>query len=364
MQVMWRGARPLRALFIGLAACGDVSAGPSPSRATAFERAQSPPAIVSTNGRSVVDQASAGSCARAPEGTLACEGKAIVRCDGRGGALVALETCRSIERCSEGVCVPDCPDGEVYIPGTGPEGFWMGKGHGAFGFGAFRSGQRSKGVGDAPHRVILTKPFCIDQTEVTAKEMVPCVDVGKCREPKRTDEWSTYPQKLHHPVNMVDWTTATAYCAFAGKSLPTEAQWEWAATGGDGRPWPWGEAPPNCERADFTEGDLPRPAGDTGCHGGGPSPVGSHPLGAIPWPDGPVHDLAGNVWEWVRDSYEPYRGVDEIDPVHDNPAINMRVVRGGGWNRSALGIKTSFRGGAIVGYAVPGLGFRCVRNAE
>jgi formylglycine-generating enzyme required for sulfatase activity len=144
--------------------------------------------------------------------------------------------------------------------------------------------------------------------------------------------------------------------------LPTEAQWEWAATGGDGRKWAWGNEPATCEHADFTEGILRTPSSDDGCQGGGTSPVGSHPKGDRILPTGRIHDLSGNVWEWCLDNHLPYRPEPETDPVHFEGDTGAHVVRGGGWNRSANGIVTHYRAGSIYSYQVPGLGFRCVRN--
>ena len=117
-----------------------------------------------------------------------------------------------------------------------------------------------------------------------------------------------------------------------------------------------------CERADYTPGVLPTPSGDAGCHGGGPSRVGSHPSGDRVWPSGHLHDMAGNVWEWCLDNYRPYTGKSEVDPLHLDSDTAVHVVRGGGWNRSADGIRVAFRGGARYDYWVPGLGFRCVHN--
>ena len=74
--------------------------------------------------------------------------------------------------------------------------------------------------------------------------------------------------------------------------------------------------------------------------------------------------MGGNVWEWCLDNYKPYSGKDEVDPLHLESDTSAHVVRGGGWNRSADGIRTAFRGGARYDYWVPGLGFRCVRNPE
>ena len=274
------------------------------------------------------------------------------------------KTCLSIEKCEAGQCVPACPTGEVYVPPTPPEGFTLGRGKIGYGFGKLKGGTPANGIADAPHKVILTKPFCMDATEVTVRAIVKCVQEQGCRPPAITDRWSTYPKKLDYPVNMVEWDIARDHCEKQGQSLPSEAQWEWAATGGDGRDWPWGNETPNCEYADFTEGSLPSPGGDAGCHGGGPSAVGTHRKGDKIWPNGPIHDLAGNVWEWTLDSYVRFPTETETDPVHLIAGNLTHVVKGGGWNRSHRGIMTWFRGAAIHTYKVPGLGFRCVRNPK
>jgi formylglycine-generating enzyme required for sulfatase activity len=236
------------------------------------------------------------------------------------------------------------------VPPTGPTGFTM--------------GANVSVKTDTPHRVVLTKPFCMDATEVTVHAYQQCVDAGRCDLPRAIGKWQTYPTQADYPVNKVNWKQAKSYCEFRAESLPTEAQWEWAATGGDGRKWPWGDEPPDCTRADYTPSLLPSPSGDAGCHGGGPSAVGSHPAGDKVWRmDGrAIHDLAGNLWEWCLDNYMPYTGKDETDPLHLVTELGVHVVRGGGWNRSARGILSAFRGGAVFGYQVPGLGFRCVRN--
>jgi formylglycine-generating enzyme required for sulfatase activity len=215
---------------------------------------------------------------------------------------------------------------------------------------------------DPPHRVVLTQPFCMDATEVTVKAYKACVDAGSCEKPTPWGIWRNYPTHSDHPVNKVDWKHAKAFCEAHGKTLPSEAQWEWAATGGDGRKWPWGNERPTCKHGDLTPGILEGPASDDGCHGGGTSPVATHPDGDRIWPDGRIHDLAGNVWEWVLDNYQPYPGNREVDPVHLRVPDGVHALRGGGWNRSGAGVRTQFRGGAAVDYRVPGVGFRCVRN--
>lgn len=221
---------------------------------------------------------------------------------------------------------------------------------------------------DKPHTVVLTKAFCMDETEVTAGAYAVCVQSGRCEEPGKWDPFATYPRFPDHPINMVDWKQAKHYCELLGKSLPTEAQWEWAASGGRQQDWPWGDHMPSCadNLLDFTPGGAPKwaPGGDVGCRGGGTSPVKSFAGGAAVWPSGKLFDIVGNVWEWTLDLAVPYSPEPQTDPVvlkAANPATIVRVVRGGAWNRSALGCTTWFRGEAVEGYRVPGLGFRCVR---
>ena len=333
-------------------ASASAAAPPLPPVSAPAPPAGSAPAITS------------GPCHGKAPGAHACDGARLVRCDDAAGGTSLVATCLDIERCdaASGKCEPSCPEGEVYIPPTGPAGFKMGRGMSAFGFGNRKSQNTGHGSADTPHKVVLTRPFCIDANEVTAAQIVACVKEKGCPEPSRADRWATYPKKPDYPANMIDWTKSKFFCEANGKSLPTEAQWEWAATGDDGRKWPWGNEEPDCERTDFTRETLVSPGGDSGCHGGGPSKVGAHPKGDKVWPTGNIHDLAGNVWEWVLDSYVPYSGASEVDPVHIVAGAGNKVVRGGGWNRSARGILTAFRGGAIITYQVPGLGLRCVRN--
>jgi formylglycine-generating enzyme required for sulfatase activity len=234
----------------------------------------------------------------------------------------------------------------VWIPPTSADGFVMGKG--------------IKGE----HRVVLTHGFCMDANEVTVREYTRCIEAGACREPWRGDPWSTYPAKLDEPVNMVSWTKSHAYCVWAGGRLPSEAEWEWAATGPDQTTYPWGNEPePSCEYVDYTKYGAPKWAAgaDVGCGGGGPSPVGTHPKGDKVWPGGNLHDMAGNVWEWVEDSFIPYSTDPQTDPVVRQDS-SVHGIRGGGWNRSYAGMVVTYRGAATFTYQVPALGVRCVRG--
>src|SRR4029078_11346889 len=214
--------------------------------------------------------------------------------------------------------------GEVYIPRTSPEGFLMGRGYlSRDGYAKFGKGHLPDS--DIPHRVVLTRPFCMEATEVSVRMLAPCVASGECKPPHVGRNFVTFPALEDHPVNSFSWPEAKAFCERSGKSLPTEAQWEWAAGGGEGHLYPWGDEPATCERADYTPGVLPRPSADAGCHGGGPSKVGSHPAGDRVWPTGHLHDMAGNVWEWCLDNYRPSSGKSEGDPLHLDRDISTHI---------------------------------------
>ncbi len=311
----------------GLLACQAAPDGDAASLSSSSAR---PPDSAAPAGSTATSSAAAAASAKAAD--KPCE-----------------PSCHSIELCQDGACVPACPDGEVYVPATGTDGFVLG--------GGLPNRQAAWA-----HKVILSKPFCMDSTEVTVAAYEKCVDAGACEAARTWGVWINYPKKRDHPVNKVHWNHGKTYCEWRKQSLPSEAQWEWAATGGDGRKWPWGDDMPGCEHADFTPGNVSGPSSNDGCHGGGTSAVGTHPKGDRIWPAGRIHDLSGNVWEWCLDNHVAYEPGEKTDPVHMSLPNGARIVRGGGWNRSGRGIRVDYRGGARVDYQVPGLGFRCVRN--
>ena len=153
-----------------------------------------------------------------------------------------------------------------------------------------------------------------------------------------------------HPVNEVTWTGGREYCAWRGARLPTEAEWEAAARGQEGRLYPWGAEPPDAERAVF------------GRRSNHTDAVGQHPAGATPQG---VHDLAGNVAEWTSTLYRPYPY--RADDGREDPAApGERVTRGADhvYDSSPEKLRASFRGGFSRAPAMGHrhIGFRCARG--
>ena len=195
------------------------------------------------------------------------------------------------------------------------------------------------------HKVFLDS-FWIDRTEVTNAMYLHCISAERCSPPARS-VYYTDPEYANHPAIGISWIQAQEYCQWAERRLPTEAEWEKAARGRDGRRYPWGDTPPKFEVANFDH------------HFNETVHVGMYEEGASPYG---VLDMAGNAWEWVADGYQSdfYSHSPEENPISDSP-VNRRVLRGGNWDSNAEGIRVTNRFWAFPGRNDTD-GFRCAKS--
>jgi formylglycine-generating enzyme required for sulfatase activity len=176
---------------------------------------------------------------------------------------------------------------------------------------------------EQPLHTVTLSAYSIDKYEVTNARYKACVAAGGCTVPGSVDSSKRSPYYgtstyADYPVLNVDWFQANAFCAWAGKRLPTEAEWEKAARGSsDTRKYPWGNSAPDCTKTNYDSC-----VGDT-------SRVGSYPSGASPYG---VMDMAGNVDEWVQDGYDSsYYSVSPSNNPQGPETGTYRVLRGGSW---------------------------------
>ncbi len=220
--------------------------------------------------------------------------------------------------------------------------------------GEFTMGSTLYGNEQPVHTVYLGD-FYMDTYEVTNGLYKVCEQAGACTPPHGNSSYthSSYygnPQYDNHPVIKVDWYQANAYCVWRGARLPTEAEWEKAARGTDGRTYPWGEEI-DCSKANYYESTRNKDCvGDT-------SAVGSYDSGKSPYG---IHDLAGNVREWMADWYDAYPGNMTGDTDFGS---TYRVLRGGSWDSYGLSVRSAYR----FRYAPVNwnffLGFRCALSS-
>jgi formylglycine-generating enzyme required for sulfatase activity len=204
-----------------------------------------------------------------------------------------------------------------------------------------------------PQHTVTLDAYWIDQTEVTQEMYARCVEEGQCKEPSCANSGENYP------VICVSWKSANDYCTWAGRQLPTEAQWEKAARGTDGRLYPWGNAPASCEYAVINDG-----SGSGFCgQGNRVWAVGSKPKGASPYG---ALDMAGNAWEWVADWYaeDYYQNSPRNNPTGPETG-RYRIVRGGGeYDYYWYDVRAATRVPSRVSWRDLNLGFRCAATPD
>lgn len=217
-----------------------------------------------------------------------------------------------------------------------------------------------EGIGrqdERPQRSVYLDKFAIDQIEVTNERYMTFVKATGHRTPP--NPYGTGPLVSvtgieHLPVVQTTWYDAKAYCTWAKKRLPTEAEWEKAARGTDGRLYPWGNEPPTAKRANFDrEWEDEKTLHPVGSMSDGDSPYG-------------VKDMAGNAREWVSDWYDAdyYQDAPKSNPPGPDKKGVVRSIRGGSWHSPASDITTTARGRGGFALQTHGTGFRCARSLD
>ena len=242
------------------------------------------------------------------------------------------------------------------------------------------------------HKVALDA-FCMDVTEVTTVAYAECVQAGGCTPPAAVPDYpksagasdaehdksrraygdlcnAGHADRRLHPINCVSWEQASAHCRWRSARLPTEAEWEYAARGSDGRTFPWGDEPggfgfmnacgSECsawQRAHgVPEGERMYETDDGWA---GTAPVGSFPRGRTRFG---LDDMVGNVWEWTADWFVTYTDEEQINP-RGAPAGERKAIRGGGFNGGvALWHNPAFRYHQLATASSPAIGFRCAAS--
>ncbi len=221
---------------------------------------------------------------------------------------------------------------QVYIPAGE---FIMGNGN-------------NPGSDNTSHRVYLDA-YWMDQTEVTNAMYARCVAAGVCTLPAKYDTFYGVWAYRDYPVVYMNWYQADGYCRWAGRSLPTEAQWEKAARGADGRKYPWGNQTPNPRLANFDQSLI-----------GEPVPGYRYPLGASPYG---VLNMAGNTREWIADWFgqDYYRSSPYANPP--GPASGtQRILRAGSYAEDQQQISVYTRFKHLPDSAGLSRSFRCAAN--
>jgi len=220
--------------------------------------------------------------------------------------------------------------------------------------GEFTMGSDGYTPKTAPEHRVYLDAYWIDQTEVTNEMYARCVQADVCAHPIQSSDVNPYydnPKYVNYPAVYVSWKAAATYCKWAGRRLPTEAEWEKAARGPVGNHYPWGDEEPGTRLLNYQDNI------------GGPLPVDRYPLGASPYG---ALNMAGNVREWVRDWFSPtYYAKWRF---YTNPAGPeggaKKSLRGGGFQDTAQQVFAYNRFAHKPASAGIDRGFRCAKNAK
>lgn len=221
---------------------------------------------------------------------------------------------------------------------------------------------------ETPRHSVILGSYQIMKNEVTVEQYQTCVNSGNCNNNNAGQlhyaVWSNTvnyqycnlgsARGITHPMNCVSWYGAKAYCEWLGMSLPTEAQWEYAAKGNDDRIFPWGDTAATCEYAVMKE------SGQLGCGLSTTWVIGSKTAGNSPFG---TSDMAGNLMEWVNDWYSSgyYSLSPEINPPGPS-AGSYKILRGGSWYKSSIDLRVSSRYYLGRDSLYDSTGFRCVKK--
>jgi formylglycine-generating enzyme required for sulfatase activity len=217
--------------------------------------------------------------------------------------------------------------------------------------GEFVMGSSTGDADERPVRRVYLGAYFMDKDQLVVGQYAKFLEATSHTVPP---EWNIMSRAMHRsrPVVNVNWEDAAAYCKWAGKRLPTEAEWEKAARGTDGRIYPWGDEPPS-----KFHGNMKKELWNNHM---GLTPVGMFEDGKSPYG---INDMAGNVWEWVSDWYAPnYYQTGPLRNPTGPPAGNHKVVRGGSWGSGPEGLRASERETRLPSFQGYGTGFRCAKT--